>query len=58
MAWVYLLDAHCVIFYRLPPQFRLFEAVFGQPTQDAVFDAINQLKPVLQVGMEHLKLHN
>jgi hypothetical protein len=41
MAWVCLLDAYCVIFYHSPPQLRLFEAEFGLPTHDAIFDAIN-----------------
>lgn len=41
MAWVYLVDTHCVIFYHSPPQLRLFEADFGLPTHDAIFDAID-----------------
>lgn len=41
MGWIYLLDSHLVIFYRSPPQLRIFEAHFGLPKEDAVFDAID-----------------
>lgn len=41
MAWVYLLDAHCVIFYHSPPQLRLCEAIFGLPMHDGIFDAVD-----------------
>ncbi|KAF3387475.1 hypothetical protein F1880_001534, partial [Penicillium rolfsii] len=41
VAWVFLLDAHCVIFYHSPPQLRLFEAEFGLPMHEAIFDAMN-----------------
>ncbi|KAI9373637.1 hypothetical protein BJX61DRAFT_502109 [Aspergillus egyptiacus] len=41
MAWIYLIDTHVVIFSRLPPQFRISEAQFGLPQQDAVFNAVD-----------------
>ncbi|KAL5364219.1 hypothetical protein BJX96DRAFT_156941, partial [Aspergillus floccosus] len=41
MAWIYLVDTHVVIFSRLPPQFRISEAQFGLPKQDAVFNAVD-----------------
>ncbi|GES58092.1 hypothetical protein ATEIFO6365_0004024300 [Aspergillus terreus] len=41
MAWIYLVDTHVVIFSRLPPQFRISEAQFGLPQQDAVFNAVD-----------------
>ncbi|BCR86811.1 uncharacterized protein ACHE_30798S [Aspergillus chevalieri] len=37
MAWVYLLDAHCVIFSNSPPQFKIAEADFGLPRHDMIF---------------------
>ncbi|KAL4781354.1 hypothetical protein BJX76DRAFT_363585 [Aspergillus varians] len=39
MAWVYLLDTHCVVFSNSPPQFRIFEADFGLPQNDMLFTA-------------------
>lgn len=41
MAWIYLVDTHVVIFSRLPPQFRISEAQFGLPQQDALFNAVD-----------------
>ncbi|KAG2412878.1 hypothetical protein HFD88_010435 [Aspergillus terreus] len=41
MAWIYLVDTHVVIFSRLPPQFRISEAQFGLPQQDAIFNAVD-----------------
>ncbi|KAF9885361.1 hypothetical protein FE257_012978 [Aspergillus nanangensis] len=40
MAWIYLLDCNCVIFYHFPPQFKIFEANFGLPRQSSIFDAV------------------
>lgn len=42
MSWIYLLDTHLVVFYHSPPQFRIFEAHFGLPQNDPIFDAVDQ----------------
>lgn len=41
MGWIYLLDSHLAVFYNSPPQFRTFEARFGIPKQDAIFEAVD-----------------
>ncbi|KAL3478160.1 hypothetical protein BJX99DRAFT_224720 [Aspergillus californicus] len=42
MAGVYLLDSYSVIFYHSPPQLRLYEASFGLPMQDTIFETVGQ----------------
>ncbi|KAJ9218160.1 transcriptional regulator family: Fungal Specific TF [Paecilomyces variotii] len=43
ISWVYLADTHLVVFYRCPPQFKIFEADFGLPQHDELFEAVDPL---------------
>lgn len=43
MSWVFLADTHFVIFYGCAPQFKIFEADFGLPQHDELFDAVDSL---------------
>lgn len=40
---MYLADTHLVVFYRCPPQFKIFEADFGLPQHDELFEAVDPL---------------
>ncbi|GAD97637.1 predicted protein [Paecilomyces variotii No. 5] len=43
ISWVFLADTHFVIFYGCAAQFKIFEADFGLPQHDELFDAVDPL---------------
>ncbi|KAE8381643.1 hypothetical protein BDV26DRAFT_301237 [Aspergillus bertholletiae] len=43
MSWIYLMDAHLVIYYRSPPQFKIAEACFGVPQNEELYDTMEPI---------------